>query len=191
MEEVSALKALVLAQQRELEACRPIAEWFRKNRVYATFDQETLTFCMVSSFKGVEECILTIAPMNNRGDTFTWKIPSRVFIPVSLFIPVDSAPEIWRLLVQQDYQKDKNRADGFRINFASKEDKAWISGGKLIQELPLDQLLDIEAKQIVATLEQAAHSWRLQSAAGASLLRALPRSEPMGGNRIDTELWQL
>lgn len=192
MEEANVLEALILAQQRELEVRRPVAEWFRDNRVYATFDQEKLRFRMFSGSKGVEECILTIKPCKESWwNCFIWRLPSRVFIPVRFFIPTDRTPEIWRLLVQQDYHQKRDRANSFRINFASKTDKAWISGGKLIEKLPLDNLLDIDARQILATLEQALQSWRVPSVTGASLLNAQPRADPAGENRIETELWQL
>ena len=196
MEKANVLEALILAQQRELEVCRPVAEWFRENRVYATFDHQTLIFRMFSCSKGVEECILTITPImpfesSRWPNYFRWELPFRVFIPVRLFIPTDRTPEIWRLLVQQDYHQKHDQANSFRINFASKTDKAWISGGKLIEKLPLDHLLGIEARQILATLEQAVQSWRVPSATGASLLNAQSRADPADENRIETEFWQL
>jgi len=160
-EEVDALRALVLAQQRELEACRPLNDWYRESRVVAKFDQATQIFTIsinvvpfVKIVKHERDYEMVI--YNDNGASYS---------PISgidgmLFLDRARTKDAFRMFIKPAIpglhytalgwkRRSTYGFFGFCSQLIAHDDKPIFERG----------IIPMEAEQIFAELERAAIAW--------------------------------
>ena len=158
-EEVDALRALVLAQQRELEACRPLNDWYRESRVVAKFDQATQIFTIsinVVPFVKIEkhERDYEMVFYNNDGTYYSYD--------GMLFLDRARTKDSFTMLI-------KSMING--LHFTALDWESRSTYGFFVfcchitpHRTPLYDrvIIQVEAEQIFAELERAAIAWGVQ-----------------------------
>jgi len=160
-EEVDALRALVLAQQRQLE--HPIFDWFENNRFKATFDHKTRIFTI--AYAKTNECLMHIRknPRFPR-ECYQVEMRSRRYrqlrsAMLHLAIDVGRTHRYFALVTHDNYNNVYRAAiswtttDGVWFSFDS---SYFDSDDALGSERPLFRS---EALEIFQQLEQAAMAW--------------------------------
>ena len=157
MSEINQLHALVLAQQRELEACRPLNDWYRDNCAVAKFDEATQIFTI--SINGVP---------------FARIIKREHDYELTLFGTAGNSQTIsGTFVIDRERTKDYfrmfwNSSDYFTLlqweRLATCGFLRCSTGLALRRDLTIydRNLLSMEAEQIFAELERAAIAWGMK-----------------------------